>query len=246
MLALALGPVAAAQGADLRVVCTSALRAPIVESARSFARAGGHRVEFVFAPVAAVHKRIATGERADVAIGTVQGADALVRLGRGVEGSVVPLVRSTLALVAPAHEPTPDIGDPGALAATLRRAQTLVAPDPGLGVPGGAQTAELLQRLGLDEELKARTRYVADAREIARRVATGTADLGIGALSDLTASSGVSIVGPLDEPRTQGIAYAAVIAPAAADADLARAFIAHLRSPASQALFRQAGYLPVD
>ena len=235
-----------ALAADVRVVCPNALRAPIVESARAFARSGGHRIEFVFAAVAAVHKRIATGERADVAIGTAQGTDALIRLGRGVQGSFVPLVRSALALALPVHASTPEIGDAAALADALRRARSLVAPDASLGVPGGAQAAELLQRLGLTEELRARTRYAADAREIARRVAAGTADIGIGAMSHLTSSSGIALLGPLTEPPTEGIVYAAIIARTATDAELARAFIAHLRLPQSQALFRKAGYLPVD
>src|SRR5690606_38413988 len=73
--------VPAVHGADIRVLCPPALRTPIVESARAFARSTHHRVEFIFAAVAAVHKRVATGEHADVAISTVQGADALVRLG---------------------------------------------------------------------------------------------------------------------------------------------------------------------
>jgi molybdate transport system substrate-binding protein len=236
----------AALAADVRVVCPNALRAPIVESARAFARAGGHRIEFVFAAVAAVHKRVATGERTDVAIGTAQGTDALIQLGRGLEGSFVPLVRSALALALPAHEVAPEIRDAASLADALRRARSLVAPDARLGVPGGAQTAELLQRLGLTEELRARTRYVADAREIARRVAAGTADIGIGAMSHLISSSGIALLGPLTEPPTEGVVYAAIIARTAANADLARAFIAHLRLPQSQALFRKAGYLPVD
>ncbi|MGH8665606.1 MAG: molybdate ABC transporter substrate-binding protein [Burkholderiales bacterium] len=241
-----LGVCPAAAAADLRVMCPSALRTPIVESARAFARTGGHRIEFVFAAVAAVHKRIATGERADVVIGTAQGADALVRLGRGVEGSLVPLVRSALALALPLHEIAPEVRDAASLAEALRRAQSLVAPDAHLGVPGGAQTAELLEGLGLAEELRARTRYLADAREIAKRVAAGTADIGIGAMSGLVGSAGVAVLGPLTEPPTEGIAYAAVIVRTASDANLARAFIAHLRSPQSQALFRKAGYLPVD
>ena len=241
-----LGACAPALGDEVRVVCPNALRAPIVESARAFARSGGHRIEFVFTAVAAVHKRIATGERADVAIGTAQGTDALIQLGRGVEGSLVPLVRSALALALPSHAIAPVIRDAASLEAALRGARTLVAPDAGLGVPGGAQTAELLERLGLTEELRARTRYVADAREIVKRVAAGAADIGIGSMSHLTASSGITLLGPLADPTTEGIVYAAIVARSAANADLARAFIAHLRSPESQALFRKAGYLAVD
>jgi molybdate transport system substrate-binding protein len=235
-----------AQAADVRVLSPSSLRAPLVESARTFARAGGHRVEFVFASVGAVHKRVATGERADVAIGTLEGTDALVRLGRAVDGSRAPLVRSALALVAPKHAAALDVGDAAALGAALRRAQALVLPDAALGVPGGAQVAELLERLELENELRDKSHRVADAREVVRRVASGAADIGIARMSDVVASGEVTAIGPLLDPPTNGIAYAAVVVRASTQADIAHAFIAHLRSPGAGAEFRKAGYLPLD
>ncbi|MCC7080641.1 MAG: substrate-binding domain-containing protein [Burkholderiales bacterium] len=248
-LALAVGTLAgcpAALAAEVRVLCPSALRTPVVESARQFARAGRHRIEFVFASVAAVHKRIATGERADVVIGTAHGIDALIRLGRGIEGSRVPLVRSALALALPAGEAVPDIRDPIALAAVLQRAHVLVVPDASLGVPGGAQAAQLFERLGLTEQLRERTRFVVDAHEVGTRVAAGRADVGVGAMSELVSVPGIALLGPITEPRTEGIAYAAAVVRTSANAELARAFIAHLRLPESQALFRKTGYLPID
>jgi molybdenum ABC transporter molybdate-binding protein len=235
-----------ARAGELRVLCPNALRTPVLESARSFARAGGHRLEFTFASVAGIHKRVASGERADVAIGSTQGARALVALGRGVEGSVVPLVQSALALVLPQHAGAPDIDDPAAIAQTLRSASIVVAPDAGLGVPGGAQASELLRRLQLDDELRGRIRYVADPKEIARRVASGAAQAGIGTMSEVIAAGEVRVLGPILEPRTDGVAYAALVVRPAASAGVAHSFLAHLRAPESQALFRKAGFLPLD
>jgi molybdate transport system substrate-binding protein len=250
LIAAALGtlPVASASvlAADIRVLAPGALRAPLIESARSFARSGGHRIEFVFASVAAVHKRVATGERADVAIGTADGTDALVRLGRGVEGSRVLLARTALALALGRRSGAPDIGTAAALAETLSRAETLVLPDAALGVPGGAQAAELLERLELAPELRARVRPLADVREVARRVASGAADMGIAAMSDLVTAADITVAGPIVEPRTRGIEYAAVAVSAGMQTELAHAFIAHLRTPAAQAVLRKAGFLPAD
>ena len=48
-MALSYGAIAA----DVRVLCPSALRVPVIEAARSYSRASGHRVEFIFASVGA-------------------------------------------------------------------------------------------------------------------------------------------------------------------------------------------------
>jgi molybdenum ABC transporter molybdate-binding protein len=237
----------AARAADVRVLAPAALRAPLIESARSFARSGGHRIEFVFASLGAVHKLIATGERADVVIGSAEGTEALVKLGRGAEGTRRVLVRTALALALSSTAGEVQIDDADALAAALQSAQTLAMPDASLGSPGGAQAAELLERLALTEPLRARTRLLADARDVARRVAAGAVDIGIGAMSDLAGSApAVRVIGPILEPPTHGIVYAAVVPRASAQQDLARAFIAHLQTPSAQAILRQAGFLPAD
>ncbi len=241
---LAAGPMA--QAADLRVLAPGALRAPLVESARSFARSSGHRIEFVFASLAAVHKRVATGERGDVAIGTAEATEALVRLGRGVDGTREVLAHTALALATSRQAEAPDIGSAAGLAATLARAQSVVLPDAALGVPGGAQAAELIERLELAHALRERARRVADVREVARRVASGAAAVGIAAMSDLVTAADIVVTGPIVEPRTHGIAYAAVAVSAGAQSELARAFIAHLRTPSAQAILRKAGFLPPD
>ncbi len=248
-LVLAIGAHAAsraAPAAEIRVLCPNALRTPVAESARRFARTHGPRVELIFSGLAAVQKRVAIGERADVAIATVQGAQALVGLGRGVEGSVTPLVAGALALALPRQASRPDVVDRAAIVRTLVAAQSLVLPDPTLGAPGGAQAAELLERLGIAAEVQARIDYVVDARSVARRVAAGKAEAGIAAMSDLLPGTKIRVVGPIVEPRTEGIAYAALVVRSADAPDAARAFVAHLRAPASLALFRDAGYLPLD
>jgi molybdate transport system substrate-binding protein len=222
------------------------LREPVLELARTFARASGHRIAFVFASVGTVHKRIATGERADMAIGTMQGVNALIGLGRGVEDSQAPLVRSTLALVLPFGATSSDTSSPEALAAILLAASSLAIPDAALGVPGGAHAAELLDQLGIRESVRAKTRLVADAREVAKQVATGAAAMGLGAMSEMTKASELTVLGPLVEPRPAGVVYAALLVRGSAQPQASRDFIAHLRAPQAASIFRKAGYLHVE
>lgn len=246
VVALSLGVCAPAPAAELRVFCASSLREPMLETARGFARASGHRLAFVFASVGAVHKRVASGESADMAIGTLRGVNALVGLGRGVQGSQAPLVRSTLALVVAGSTAMPDVGTVEALAATLAATRSLVMPDPAVGAPGGAHAAELLEQLGIRAAVRAKTRLVADAREVSKQVAAGTVEAGLGAMSEMTPAADLAVLGPLVEPRPAGVVYAAVVVRGSGEMNAARAFIAHLRSPRAAAVFRKAGYLHVE
>ena len=233
-----------AAGAELRVLCPNALRAPVLELARAFVRGSSHRIEFIFASVAAIHKRVASGETADVAIGTAEGVDALQRLGRAVQGSEAPIARSVLALVVRHGEPGVSVIDADALVRTLRDASSLAYPDAALGAPGGGQVAELLDRLNLTVELKAKSRLVADARDVAKRVAAGAAQLGIAHMNDIIGAPGLVAVGPLNDPPTNGVVYAAVVVQRSVHAEAGRAWVRFLTGSEAQAAFRAAGYAP--
>jgi len=235
-----------AQAADLRVLCPNALREPALELARSYARASGHRVEFVFASVGAIHKRVATGERADVVIGATEGIAALVKLGSADAGSQAEIVRTALALIAlaPAALPAPDQTD--AVERALLSAGSFGVPDARRGAPGGAQASELIDALPSAAALRPKIRGIAGGAEAVKLLAAGAIDLALVAMSEVAATPGIALAGPITQPPTRGISYAAVVPRTAQQAELGRAFIAHLRSPAAAKLFRLTGYLAAE
>jgi molybdate transport system substrate-binding protein len=235
-----------AAGAELRVLCPNALRAPMLDAARAFVRGSDHKIEFIFAGVGAIHKRVAGGEVVDIAIGTAQGVDALQRLGRALAGSEAAIARTVLALAARERELRSAPVDADRLAQALRDAASLVYPDAGLGTPGGGQVAELLERLGLTAEVKAKSRLVANASEVAKRVASGAAQLGIAQMNDLVGMPGVVALGPINDPPTGGVVYVAVVPQRSLKADAARAFVVFLTGADAKAAFRNAGYAPAD
>lgn len=243
-LLISIACAAPALAAELRVFCPSGLRGPALEAARAFVRSSGHRIEFVFADVGAIHKRVASGAAADVAIGTTPGIDALVRLGSALEGSDAPVARTVLALALPVRERAPQAPDADALTRVLRAADSLVYPDAALGASGGAQVAELVERLGLTAELEPKSRRVADAREVARRVAAGTAQAGIAHMNDIVGTPGAIAVGPLDDPPTSAIEYAAAVVRRSAHPQAAQAFVRFLAGGEANDAFRSAGYAP--
>ena len=248
LLCLAIGITVAlpASGANVRVLCPTALRAPVLELSRMFVRSSERKLEFIFASVGAIHKRVATGERADIVIGTARGIHALVLLGRAVEGSEAMIARTVLALATQRAMPAPSIATATALTQTLRAARALALPDASLGASGGAQVAELIERLGIAAEVRAKAGLVADSREVVRRIAEGTADIGIARMSDIVGAQNVVVTGPLIYPSTASVIYAVALVRRTASADTARAFIEHLTSAEAEAVFRAAGFAAAD
>jgi molybdate transport system substrate-binding protein len=245
-LLLGLGLALPASAAELRVLCPNALRAPVLELARSFVHASGHKVSFVFASVGAIHKRVGSGETVDVAIGTTQGVQALVKLGRALEGSDATIARSVLALAVRRDAAAADASGAQALAQTLRDADSLVWPDAALGGSGGAQVLEVLDRLGLAAQAKAKARLVADSREVGKRVATGAAAVGIAHMNDLVGVADIVVIRALLDPPTTDIAYSTVVVRRSTAVEAARAFIASLAGADAKAAFRAAGYATGD
>jgi len=232
--------------ADVRVLCPNALREPVLASARSFARSTGHRVEFVFSSAGAIHKRIAHGERADVAIGSAEGIEALVKLGPGTAGTQTLIARSTLAIAVRSGAPTIDTSDRDDVVRALKAARSIAVPDARLGAPGAAHVAELLQLLQLDVERQTRIRGVSDGRDAGKRLAAGEIELALAPMSDLVGIAGVTVIGPITAVATQATVYAAVVPKTAYQPEIGRSFIAHLRGAEAADSLRRAGYLPAQ
>ena len=235
--------ISGAGAAELRVICPNALREPMLELARAFVMASGDRVEFIFASVGAIHKRVAAGERADIAIGTADGVEALIKLGPALEGSQAIIARSALALAGRAWTIGPNAARADGLERALTAARVIAAPDPRSGVPGGAQVEELFHALKLADVLAPKMRWQLDIRDAVKRIGSGEIDFVIAPMSDLAGSKDVEVIGPLVPMLTRGVAYSAFIPRAASNTERSRAFIQHLGSAQAERVFRRAGYL---
>jgi molybdate transport system substrate-binding protein len=233
-----------AQAALLRVYCPNALREPVLQLTRQYMRASGHKVEFIFASVGAIHKRVAMGESADVVIGTEQGVDALVKLGRALDAGARPIARTVLGIAVRQAAALPVMDSAETLAQALRDALSLAAPDALLGAPGGAQVAELFERLGVMADIKPKLRLLADSRETAKRVTSGAAEIGVAHMNDLIGAPKIVVLGPIGDPATTGITYAGAVLRRSAAIDAAVTLIEFLASADAAAVLRSAGYAP--
>ena len=103
--------------------------------------------------------------------------------------------------------------------------------------------AELLERLGLAEEMKDKT-VLAIGRPVGAVVASGEAEIGMQQIIENQPVEGAHLVGPLPGELINFVLYSAGLAPTAAQNPSARAFVAFLASPPVVRIIRAKGMEP--
>jgi len=122
-------------------------------------------------------------------------------------------------------------------------AKSIVYADPAKGGASGVYFARVLDRLGLVEQLRAKTILVPGA-QAAEVVAKGEAELGIAQASEIVPVTGARLVGPLPGEFASTTIYAAGTASGAKSPDGAKALIQFLTGQAAAPILKAKGFVP--
>jgi molybdate transport system substrate-binding protein len=136
--------------------------------------------------------------------------------------------------------PKPDISTAEALKQTLLKAQSIAS------IPAsatGAQLAGIYDRLGITDEMKAKTKAQPAPKQIVEAVANGDAELAVFGLNVLV-DPRLDIVGPFPPEVQREVVYAAGIAATSKEPEAAKAFVAYLMSPPAIAVIKAKGMNP--
>jgi molybdate transport system substrate-binding protein len=220
---------------NLIILSGGAMRPLLVEAVPLFARAHGVKAEMRFALTSVLAKEIEQGAAFDIALLPRPELDALAVGGAVAPGTQTDIARSAVGLAVRQGAPKPDIATVEALRRTLLAARSIGYSDG----PSGAYVAELLQRLGIAEETRTKTRLT--SRPVAALVASGEAEVGMQQIVAILPVSGAELVGPLPSELQSIIVYAAGIAAAAANPDAAAAFIGFMATPEAARIMRAKG-----
>jgi molybdate transport system substrate-binding protein len=188
--------------------------------------------------------RIEAGETADVLILSRAGIDALRKRGKIAAGSDVTLAGSGVAIAVKAGAPKPDISTPEALKATLLRAQSIAYSEPSAGGASGVYFAKLLERMGIAEQMKPKTKYPPAGGFSGELLLTGEAELAVQQKPELLHVAGIEIVGFLPGDLNLVTEFAAGIVAGSKNAQTGKALIESLRSGEAAAVFRAKGLDP--
>ena len=245
IIALAAIPLSAA-AADVRGLSTIALQSVAEELLPQFEKASGHKVSIAFGLGVAMVKRIQDGEAADFLLAPRSAVDGLLKAGKLAPGSDVSLARSSVGIAVRKGAARPDISTPEALKRTLLAARAVSYSNPAYGGASGVHFAKVLERLGIADEMKAKTRFPPEGGFTARLLAAGEVDLAVQQIGELISTPGVELLGPLPGELQSVTTFAAAIPLSASQPDAARALIRYLQSPEAMAVIKAKGLDPVS
>jgi molybdate transport system substrate-binding protein len=227
---------------ELKVLSTVALTPALDELVPRY-ESTGNRLTIVYDTIAELKKRIDGGETADVVILSRPILNAFETQGKLVKGSVTDIGASYVAVGVRAGTTPPDISTPEKLKAALLAAKSISYADPAKGGASGVYFAKVLDRLGITEQMKAKTVLVPNA-QAGERVVSGEAEIGVAQASEIAAVPGTLVVGPLPGDFNSRIVFSAGIGSTSLNPAAARLLIKLLTSPSGAAVLRSKGMDP--
>ena len=230
---------AIANAADVKVLSTVGVKSVVEALAPQFERETGHRLTITFGVSNIMKRDIAAGESFDLAIMTAPVADELIEQGKIVAATRTDVARGGIGIAVRAGTPKPDIGSVDALKRALLEAESISYSKEGAS---GIYFAGLLERLGIAEAMKAKTKY--GAANVGDLVATGEAQLGVQLITELMPVSGIQIVGPLPAQVQSYVVLTAGVGTQAREPGAAEAFLRFLTAPAAAPVIRSKGLEP--
>lgn len=239
-LSLGLAPIAAAEAAELKVIAGGSMTAALNRLGPEFEKASGHKLSIHFDSTPNLIKLITAGTAFDLAVVPVDVFQNAAARSHFTSGPTIDIARVGYGIAVRAGATRPDIATPAGLKKALLDAVSVTF------VPSsaaGAYVTKVFERLGITEEMKARTKAVATPAQIAPAVASGDAVLGV-FLTNVLIAPGVELAGPFPAELQQDLVFTSAVAADSKEAEAARALIDYLKTPAARAALEAVGMTP--
>ena len=237
-LALALLPTTGLRAAELRVLAGGSMTTVLNALAPQFERASGHTLTIHFDSTPNLIKQ-ATSQPFDLGVVPIDVFKDAAAKARFVLPTV-DIAHVGYGVAMRAGTTKPDVSTPDALKKTLLDAPSIAFLPTSAA---GAYVLNVFDRLGIAEQMKAKTKPQATTGQIAEAVANGDAELGVFLVNVLIAP-GTELAGSFPAELQHELVFTAAIAQDTQQADAARAFIDYLRTPAATRVITALGMTP--
>lgn len=233
-------PAKDAQPVELHVAAAASLTDVMKELADTYEKDHpGVKLVFNFGSSGALQQAIENGGETDLFYSAAQKQmNALQDSGNLVEDTRKDLLENEVVLVVP-KEGGKDIKSFEDL--TRSDIQHVALGEP-KGVPVGQYTEEILKKLGILDQVKAKAVYGSDVRQVLSWTETGDADCGVVYATDAAVSDKVKVAAKAPAGSHKPVIYPAAVIKGTKHPDEAKDFLAFTSSDAAKKIFEKYGF----
>jgi molybdate transport system substrate-binding protein len=226
-----------AQSAEIKVLASGAIKEAAIELFPQFEKVSANKVAVTWAGTTAIMERMAAGETYDLVMMSSSELEQLIKQGKIVSGSRVDLAKSGIGIAVRTGAPRPDVSTPDALKKALLAAKTVGY----TSGPSGVYMGQLVERMGIVAEVKAKFRSVPSGGTIGTVIAKGDCEIGFQQVSELVHIPGIDYIGPLPAEVQRVTTFSCGFQTGAAQPDAAKALIAYLTTAAARTVMQKHG-----
>ena len=182
----------------LRILGGGATQGWVEQRRAAFETAAGCTIDGTFGAVGAMKAKLLGGEAVDLMLLSRAMIDELAREGLVVASSITDIARVETAVAIRQGGSLSSIGDKDGLRSALLAADEIHFPDPAQAT-AGIHFAKVLRKLGIWNEVEARLKMAPNGATAMRALAASTArgPIGCTQATEIVATPGIVLVGPL-------------------------------------------------
>ncbi|MBC9882081.1 ABC transporter substrate-binding protein [Bradyrhizobium sp. INPA01-394B] len=236
--------VSSGNAAELKTFATIAVESTFEDMVPKLEAATGDKLVISWATAAMLSKRVQDGEAVDVLILTKPALEGLAKDGKAQVQPDSVFASTGIAVAVKGGAAKPDISTPDAFKRALLEARSVAFSDPATGAASGVYIAKLMERLGIADEIKRKTKYPPAGGFAATLLVNGEADLAIQLEPEIVSVQGVEKVGSLPAELNNVTVLAAGLGKDTKNEEAGLRVIKYLHSPEAVAAFRAHGVAP--
>jgi len=227
----------AAAQTEITLIGPGGVRASVDKLIPGFEAKTGYKVKATYGSGGQTHARVVKGDEFDVVIVQPPNQD-VIDSGNVVKSSEKTLAAVPVGMAVKKGAAKPDIHNGAALKKVLQDAKSVSYPDPKGGAAAGVSFDETLKKLGIYDEVKAKSKPGQPTL-----VASGDVEIGVTFLSEVD-ESGVDIVGPLPKDVSTPTQLVAFVHSKAKDPKAAQALIDYLTGKEAAEVYKSLRMMP--
>ena len=200
----------------------------------------GRKVNLTFPNFMASRDNIVNGQPFDLAIVEFPHDADLVASGNVDPNSGTLIANGWMGVAVKKGAPKPDISTPAAVKRMLLNAKSIAYPDPEGGTAAsGRQIEEMLRRLGIEDEMKAKTTHTRGGGRAMDAAGTGAVEIGMTMRIGMVGRDNIDLVGTLPAEICPPLPLIGFISSKTTRAAAAKDLMAFLTSPEAAATYRK-------